>query len=164
MAATDTDTDLLEPGTAEPVAASPEPRAPAPADAPAQPAKSKAKGKEKGKEKGKGKSPPVEAGSGPNVAAHPRAARAVERARAWGALAGFLLGGYLSLPTHTVADAMLRALLAGVICYVAVWAGALFVWRRLIVLELKAREQQLVASSAPRTPRPPAPPGGREQR
>jgi len=84
---------------------------------------------------------------GPSVAAHPRAARGVARAKAWGGLAGFVLGGYLSLPTHTVADAGLRALIAGMVCYVAVWAAAVFVWRRLVMLELRARQQQLAAGA-----------------
>jgi hypothetical protein len=84
---------------------------------------------------------------GPSVAAHPRAARGVARAKSWGGLAGFLLGGYLSLPTNTLAAAGLRALLAGVVCYVVVWAGAVFVWRRLVMLELKGREHQLLAAA-----------------
>ncbi len=83
---------------------------------------------------------------GPSVAAHPRAARAVARAKGWGGLLGFVLGGYLSLPTNTVAAAGVRALLAGVVCYVAVWAGAVFLWRRLVMLEIKGREQQLWAA------------------
>ena len=78
---------------------------------------------------------------GPNVAAHPRAARAVARAKSWGGLVGFLLGGYLSLPTNTLAGAGLRALVAGVVCYVVAWGGAVFLWRRLVMLEIKAREQ-----------------------
>ena len=81
------------------------------------------------------------------MAAHPRAARGVARAKGWGGLAGFLLGGYLSLPTNTIADAGLRALAAGVVCYVAAWAGAVFLWRRLVMLEIKGREQQLLAAS-----------------
>lgn len=104
------------------------------------------------------------AGERPNVAAHPRASRAVARAKGSGGLAGFLIAGYLSLPTHTLADAGLRALIAGVLCYVAAWAGALFVWRRLVVLEVKAREQQLVGGMGPEAagePRRPRPPGGR---
>jgi len=102
---------------------------------------------------------------GPSIAAHPRAARAVARSKSWGGLAGFALAGYLSLPTSTFAEAALRALIAGVVCYVAVWAGAVFLWRRLVVLELKGRQQQLraaVASSAKeqaaRRELPPGPP------
>jgi predicted lipid-binding transport protein (Tim44 family) len=83
---------------------------------------------------------------GPSVAAHPRAARAVARAKGWGALAGFVLGGYLSLSTNTLAMAGLRALAAGLICYVAVWAGAVFVWRRLVMLEIKGRQQKLLSA------------------
>jgi hypothetical protein len=100
-------------------------------------------GKGKGEKPGKGKAA-VADGDGPSVAAHPRAARAVARAKSWGGLAGFAIGGYLSLPTNTVADSMLRALIAGMACYVAAWAAAVFLWRRLVMLELKGREQQLM--------------------
>ena len=58
-------------------------------------------------------------GSGLILAEHPRATRGVARAKAWGGLAGFLIGGYLSLPTQTLAGAGLRALAAGMVCYVA---------------------------------------------
>jgi hypothetical protein len=90
---------------------------------------------------------------GPNVAAHPRARRAVARAKGWGGLVGFVLGGYLSLPTNTLATAGLRALIAGVVCYVAAWAGAVFIWRRLVILELKGREQQLLSAAQARIAR-----------
>jgi hypothetical protein len=94
--------------------------------------------------KGKGAATAELAGDGPSVAGHPRASRSVARAKSWGGLGGFLVGGYLSLPIGTLAEAALRALVAGVVCYVAVWAGAVFVWRRLVILEIKAREQQLL--------------------
>ena len=83
------------------------------------------------------------------LAEHPRAARAITRAKAWGGLAGFLIGGYLSLPTETLPAAGLRALAAGVICYVAVWAGAVFLWRRLVVAELRGAQQAEVARRLP---------------
>jgi hypothetical protein len=108
----------------------------------AKPAKEK---KEKKGKKDKG-ADGEEAAGGPSVAAHPRAARAVGRAKGWGALIGFLLGGYESLPTHTVAETLLRALIAGAVLYVGVWAGALFVWRRMVMIEIKAREQQILAA------------------
>lgn len=103
------------------------------------------------------------AGDGPNVAAHPRAARGIARAKSWGGLIGFALGGYLSLPTNTIAGAGLHALIAGVVCYVAVWAGAVFVWRRLIMLEIKGREQELITAlqAARARSEPAAPPGER---
>ncbi len=146
------------PQPAAPVAASPEPRAPeqaASADgAKAKGAKKGGKADKNGEKKGgegqgkgsKGAKGEESGADGPSVAAHPRAARAVARAKGWGGLVGFVLGGYLSLPTNTLAAAGLRALVAGVVCYVAVWAGAVFVWRRLVMLEIKSREQQLVAA------------------
>ncbi|MGA9874197.1 MAG: hypothetical protein WBQ21_00115 [Solirubrobacteraceae bacterium] len=84
---------------------------------------------------------------GPSVAAHPRAALGVARAKGWGGLGGFLIAGYLSLPTGTLAEAALRALVAGTVCYVVAWAGAVFVWRRLVMIEIKGREQRLRAAA-----------------
>ncbi|HSZ13031.1 MAG TPA: hypothetical protein VK790_03235 [Solirubrobacteraceae bacterium] len=95
----------------------------------------------------------------PSVAAHPRAARAVARAKGWGGLAGFVVGGYLSLPTNTLAGAGLRALVAGIVCYVAAWAGAVFLWRRLVILEIKSREQKLVEAVKAANARRELPPG-----
>jgi hypothetical protein len=114
---------------------------------------------EKGAKKSKKSDPGGDAAAdGPSVAAHPRAARAVSRAKGWGGLLGFVVAGYLSLPSNTIAAAGLRALIAGVVCYVVVWAGAVFVWRRLVMLELKGREQQLVAARTPKA-RPGLPAG-----
>ncbi len=164
-------TEVAPPATvqapAAPVAASPEPRAPDKKDAKAKDAKKEAKGGNEGKKKkGTGEQDEdVGAGAGaPSVAAHPRAARGVARAKGWGGLAGFVLGGYLSLPTNTLAGAGARALIAGVVCYVVAWAGAVFVWRRVVILELKAREQQLLAPAkavGARRELPPAPGGER---
>jgi hypothetical protein len=89
-----------------------------------------------------------EAGSdGPSVASHPRAAHQVARAKSWAGLVGFVLGGYLSMPTHTFTETGLRALAAGVVCYLFAWAAAVFVWRHLVVLEIKGREQELLAAT-----------------
>lgn len=122
---------------------------PAPVEEAAEAAKAPAKSP-KAKEarkprKGKPKEEDADEGAGdaPSVAAHPRAARSVARAKSWGALVGFVLGGYLSLPTHTVAGAGVRAILAGLVCYVAVWGGALFFWRRIVMLEINARQEEL---------------------
>jgi predicted lipid-binding transport protein (Tim44 family) len=137
-----------------PVGAPAEPVEAPPAQAPvteapeasAKPKKDKPKKDKKGKgRETKGGSEDAD-GTGPSVAAHPRAARSVEHAKAWGALVGFLLGGYLSLPTHTLAGAGLRALIAGVVLFLAAWAGSLFFWRRMVMLEISSREQQLVAA------------------
>jgi hypothetical protein len=115
-------------------------------------AKSKDKAAEKsaGKKgkKDKAKSPAAggDGAEGLSLAAHPRAVRRVAEAKAWGGLVGFLLGGYLSLPTHSAFEAALRALLAGVVCYVVVWAAAVFLWRRLVVAELRQAEHELLTS------------------
>jgi hypothetical protein len=155
--ATEAATAVQEPAStaADPVAA-PSTAQPESGESPQAPSEKKAKSKEaKGKEakgkKGKASGSKSEKGatdaSGPSVAAHPRAARSVARAKSWGGLAGFMIAGYLSLPTSTLANAALRALVAGSVCYVAVWAGAVFVWRRLVVLEIKSREQQLLVAA-----------------
>ncbi|HUB73356.1 MAG TPA: hypothetical protein VL979_04885 [Solirubrobacteraceae bacterium] len=167
--------ETAAPGEVAPDAPAPAGPAAAPADAKegkgAKGAAGKA-GKESGKagekaakkpKKGKKGEPEAPAGAsdGPSIAAHPRAARAVARAKGWGGLAGFALAGYLSLSTSTMAEAALRALVAGVVCYVAVWAGAVFLWRRLVVLELKGRQQQAQAAAeaaAARRELPPGPP------
>jgi hypothetical protein len=106
------------------------------------------KGKKGNGKKSKGEKDANEEDSGsPSVSAHPRAARAVAQAKGWGGLAGFFIAGYLSLPTGTLAQAGLRALIAGSVCYLAAWAGALFVWRRLVNVEIKGREQALLADA-----------------
>ena len=115
--------------------------APAVEKADAAPKAKEARKPRKGKPKDEGEQG---AGDAPSVAGHPRAARSVARAKSWGALGGFLLGGYLSLPTHTLAAAGFRAIAAGLVCWVVVWAGALFFWRRMVVLEIRAREEELV--------------------
>lgn len=128
--------------------------APVAAPPPAKAAKGEGAKPEKSKKEKKGEAPEApDASDGPNLAAHPRAVRSVARAKSWGGLAGFLLGGYLSLSTGTLAEAAARALVGGVVCYVAVWAGAVFIWRRLVIMEIKAREQQLIAAAQAATAR-----------
>ena len=115
----------------------------------------KAKGKDKGDAKGKGKSEAKAAPDGaPSIAAHPRAVRSIARVKGWCGLAGFLIAGYFSLPTSTFVGTGLRALVAGLICYVAGWGAAVFAWRRLVMLELKAREQKLVSELVARAGAP----------
>ncbi len=79
----------------ETLEAPPEPEAEAPVKAPPAPAKAEKPAKEKKgkKESKKGKAEVVES-DGPSVAGHPRAARSVERVKAWGALLGFGAGFY----------------------------------------------------------------------
>ncbi len=125
------------------------------------------KGKGSGKKKGgkRAGAKPPQGGSGAanvTIAGHPRAARSVARAKALGGLAGFMLGGYLSLPTHTLPDTAVRALIAGIFCYVAVWGAAVFLWRRLVVAELRQAQHELLSAELRRlgVPERPTEPGG----
>jgi hypothetical protein len=141
---------------------------PAPEQADAKPKKAakkdagKSKAKDKGKGKGKGKAEPAAAGDRPTIEAHPRAVQSIAAVKGWCGLAGFVIGGYLSLPTSTFAGAGLRALVAGVICYVAGWGVAVFVWQRLVVLEIKAREQQVLTEALERIGAPAGQAGARD--
>jgi hypothetical protein len=121
-------------------------------------AKGKGKGKA-GKQKGKQAAVSDTSGSGLSIAAHPRAAHRVAQAKSWGGLIGFLLGGYLSLPTNTLAATGLHALLAGAVCYVVVWAGAVFLWRHLVVAELRSRQHEMLQSELQRLGFPTSPAG-----
>jgi hypothetical protein len=131
-------------------------------DAPekAQDAAPKAAKKKQAKQPKAGKDKAPTDGDSPSIAAHPRAAGQVARAKSWGGFAGFVVAAYLSAPTHSFAETGLRALESGIVCYVVVWAAAVFVWRRLVVMEIKSREQQLHdAVYGPREPQTPRPPG-----
>ena len=77
---------------------------------------------------------------------HPRAQRQIRAARSWGALAGCVLAGYLSWHSGApFVDSALRALLWGMIAYVAVWACAQQVWRHLAIAEINAIEKELLS-------------------
>jgi hypothetical protein len=86
----------------------------------------------------------------PSIAEHPRAARYVRQARQAAGLIGFLIGGWTSMATSTLAETLLRALLAGIICQVVVWGAAVALFRHLILAELKGREQALMAAAKAR--------------
>jgi hypothetical protein len=144
-----TEAKTAEAKTAEAKAAEPKAKQ---AKAPPPKGAGKSKDKDKGKDsKKKGKAnPAAAAGSGLSIAAHPRAARRVAQAKGWGGLLGFVVGGYLSLPTATFAGAALHALVAGVACYVMVWAGAVFLWRHLVVAELRSRQHEMLQAELAR--------------
>jgi hypothetical protein len=127
--------------------------------------KDKAKGKDKPKGK-KGSEAAADAGpGGMSLVGHPRAIRRVAQAKSWGGLLGFLLCGYLSLPTHTPLDAAFRALVAGVVCYIVVWGAAVFLWRRLVVAELRHAEHELLTAHLARLhPEPPPSAPGERRR
>jgi hypothetical protein len=87
-----------------------------------------------------------------SVAAHPRAAYAVTRAKGIGGLIGVLLVGLLSWQAGAPPlDVGLRALTGGVAGYLAFWALALQAWRHLIVAEARAaanRARERAAAAA----------------
>jgi len=101
---------------------------------------------------------------------HPRARRQIRQAKGWGALAACALAGYMSWHSGApVVDTALRALLWGVVGYVAVWAFAQQVWRHLALAELRVAEKvalervraaEAVAREADAAAEPQAP-GGR---
>ncbi len=67
---------------------------------------------------------------------HPRARRQIDLARGWGGIGAFVLVALLALHAGVPpASAGLRALLAGVVGYVACWGLAVMVWRHLAVAE-----------------------------
>jgi hypothetical protein len=80
----------------------------------------------------------------PRLSAHPRARRQIREAKGYGGVAGFVLVALLSLQANvTYFDAGVRALTAGVVCYVVAWAVAVAVWRHLARAEVQLAEQRL---------------------
>jgi hypothetical protein len=77
-----------------------------------------------------------------SIAAHPRAKLAIRRARSRAAFVVFLLVLVLG---HKAGlswfDATWRALVAGLAANVIAWRCAIFVWRHLIVAELRRAEE-----------------------
>ena len=49
-----------------------------------------------------------------------------------------------------LAETLLRALVAGIVCQVVVWAAAVALFRHLILAELKSREHALVQAAKAR--------------
>ena len=81
--------------------------------------------------------------SKPKVSEHPVAARQIARARAWGALIGFVLAYWLSrragLPFP---ESGARAIAAGLVCRLLAWAAVVSLWRQLIPAEIEARRRR----------------------
>ena len=88
----------------------------------------------------------------PRLSAHPRARRQIREAKAWAGIVAFVLTALLSLQANLpLFDAGLRALLAGIVCYVIGWAVAVAVWRHLARAEVMLAEQRLVEQRAETT-------------
>ena len=80
-----------------------------------------------------------------SLAGHPRASRAIRRAKGYGGLGGFTLGAALSARAGVpLPDAALRGVEAGFGAYLAFWAGAVMVWRQLAVAEVESLRRHLL--------------------
>ncbi|HEX4760646.1 MAG TPA: hypothetical protein VH256_07595 [Thermoleophilaceae bacterium] len=78
------------------------------------------------------------------VSSHPRAARQIRRAKGWGGLAGFALMAWFSWRSGTdFVHLGLRALLGGMVTYVATWAAAVYIWRQVALAEVRQRARVL---------------------
>src|SRR5690242_16214911 len=74
------------------------------------------------------------------VSSHPRAKRQIRRWKGFGGMAGFFLMAWFSWRSGTdFVHLGLRALLGGVVTYVAVWAAAVYVWRQIAIAEVRER-------------------------
>jgi type VI protein secretion system component VasK len=99
--------------------------------------KSKDKSKDKGKKGKKGKGQESE---WPviSVSAHPRASNSIRLMKSWAGLLGFVLVGVLSYRAGVAPfEALVRALVVGVLLYVVVWVLAVTLWRNLVVEEAR---------------------------
>jgi hypothetical protein len=87
----------------------------------------------------------------PRVSEHPVAARQIARARAWAALAGFVVTFWLSrragLPFP---ECGARAIAVGIVCRVVAWAVVVSIWRQVIPAQITAihRRRELAAAQA----------------
>jgi hypothetical protein len=76
------------------------------------------------------------------VAAHPRAKASIRRTRARVAIATFALVLFLSLKGGvTGQEAVMRAVVAGIVGNLAAWFCALAVWRQIVVQEVRTIEE-----------------------
>lgn len=81
-----------------------------------------------------------------SVANHPRAQRHIAAARGWGGLIPFAIVFYLSWSAGVpLADAALRALVAGVAGTLLARLAAVTVWRELVLAEMEAARRKLNA-------------------
>jgi hypothetical protein len=112
--------------------------------------KSDAKGKkatgDKKAKKGKG------GADGISVAAHPRAAAQVRRAKGFGGVTFFLITAYLSYKAQVPPDQLaIRALIGGIGGYMLAWMCSVTVWRHLVLAELRAAIESGRAKVEPAT-------------
>jgi hypothetical protein len=74
---------------------------------------------------------------------HPRAQRSIARAKAFGGLAGFLIGLWLGSKAGLPAwDTGMRALAGGIAGWLVVWVAAVQIWKQLVIGEYRAAERR----------------------
>ncbi len=80
-----------------------------------------------------------------SVQQHPRARAAIRRTRAWAGIAGFVVVLGLSLRAGLPGvDAVLRALVGGVVAHFGAWICAVALWRRLVVAEIEVARRRML--------------------
>jgi protein-S-isoprenylcysteine O-methyltransferase Ste14 len=85
----------------------------------------------------------------PRLSKHPRAKRQIQQAKGWGGIVGFALVALLSLQAGLpYFDAGVRALIAGIGCYMIAWGIAVAIWRHLAQAEILVAEQRIAAEQA----------------
>jgi hypothetical protein len=99
------------------------------------------------------------------LANHPRAGGQIQRLKGWGGLVGFGVAALLAWRSGIpFPEAALRAIAAGLVGYVAVWAIALNAWRIVIDAERRATladaEAARAAAGDPHAMAPPPPDPG----
>jgi hypothetical protein len=77
---------------------------------------------------------------------HPRARHSIARAKGLGGIACFAVVGFVSLRAGVpFFDSGLRALVGGVVGYVAAWFCAVQVWRQLAMSEIRRHQMEALA-------------------
>ena len=103
------------------------------------------------KKKGKGEAAPAPADGVVRVDAHPRASASIRRLRARAGIVALVVCALLSLRAGLPAfDAVARGLAAGIAAHFLAWFAGLLIWRHLIVGEIAARRDAVMAARAER--------------
>lgn len=84
-----------------------------------------------------------------SISAHPRAAYSIRRMKGFGGLVGLVLVAWLSYRAGALpVDVAVRALIGGIVGYVACWMIAVQVWRHLVIAEARAAAERVRARAA----------------
>jgi hypothetical protein len=105
--------------------------------------------KDKAPKKAKKPKGPAVSATAISVSGHPRAAYSIRRTKGYGGLIGLLLVGWLSHRAGALpVDAAVRALVGGIVGYVACWMISVQVWRHLVIAEARAAAERVSQRSA----------------